>query len=144
MNKPKLQTKKYYDYNDCRNYLQEKYKYIERDYYKSWEFQKECLDRINDEFGTSWYTTCPADFTPEQRAASKKYSELLKQKPNTADFWDFIIDHYDVSNGCDIVLSEEFLEDNKDRMEDWQIKIYGYYLQEFADKNGELRLYVSW
>ena len=32
MNKPTKKTKSYYDYNQCRNYLQEKYGYDERDY----------------------------------------------------------------------------------------------------------------
>lgn len=32
LEKPKQKIKKYYDYNKCRNYLEKKYNYDERDY----------------------------------------------------------------------------------------------------------------
>lgn len=144
MDKPKLQTKSYYDYNDCCQYLQKKYKFNANDYYGVNSYIKECLDRVFDEFGKEWYTTIPADFTPQQKAASEKYSELLKQQPKKACFWDYVIDNNDISNGCDITFSRERLNYAKSKMQDWQIKIYEYFLDEFADENGELTLYISW
>jgi hypothetical protein len=40
LTKPQLQTKTFYNYNDCRNYLEKKYGYDERDYAKKFQGKK--------------------------------------------------------------------------------------------------------
>lgn len=109
MQKPQKYTKVYYDYNECREYLEKKYGYDERDYLG-------------------------------------KYPKNIKQKIRDVkylDFWHWVIDHHDINNECFITFSQETLDEEYD-MEDWQKEIYKRYLDEFADKNGELEMYVWW
>ena len=147
MTKPKVKTKKYLDYNECRNFLEEKYEYKERDYLGKFKYQSECLKEVNAKFGKSWYNTRPAEFTEEQKQANDLYNELMNNGPEYKDFWHWVCDHYEIHNGCFITFSQETLdsyEGHDDGMPEWVKTIYGYYLKEFADENGEVEMYVSW
>lgn len=103
MKKPQPKIRKYYDYQECRTYLEEKYGYNERDF----------------------------------AHGNKKL-----------DFWGWVIAHDDIHNGCFIMFSREILEGEDtdwDNIHDnWQKEIYQHYIDEFADENGELELYVWW
>lgn len=108
--KPTKKLKTYYDYNECCDYLQKKYKYNERDYSGRWKDKSKS----------------PDDTKPEQ------------------SFWRWLIDHFDIHDGCFIVFSKEELDDPDLDAEDWVREIYKRYLDEFADENGELEMYVWW
>jgi len=79
MNKPKLKKTAYYDYNECRNYLQEKYNYDERDY--AGQFKKTKNGKIIE------------------RDDSKPY----------LDFWLWVCDNHEIHNDCFITFTEEEL-----------------------------------
>lgn len=113
IDKPVKQTKTYYDYNECRNYLENKYGYDERDYSKRFKRKDGKLTGINNDV--------------EYR-----------------DFWHWVLDHNQISNGCFITFYKEDLEDPEMDFEDWQKEIYKRYIDEFADENGELEMYVWW
>lgn len=104
--KPQKQSRTYYDYNECRDYLQEKYDYDERDY-------------------------------------AGKYSHGNSGDGNKPylDFWHWVIERYEIHNGCYITFDKSELDDIE---KDWIKEIYSHYLDEFADDNGELEMYVWW
>ena len=58
------------------------------------------------------------------------------------DFWHWVIDHYEIHNGCFITFCEDAMDYTEE--EEWIKTIYGYYIEEFADENGDLEMYVSW
>ena len=105
--KPQPTTRTAYDYHECRDYLQKKYKYNERDYAKK-------------------FVTGSTMGEPYQ------------------DFWHWVVDHNDISNGCLITFSRETLNNPDFDGDQWVKTIYGYYLTEFADDNGELLMWVWW
>lgn len=109
--KPKKQTKGYYDYNQCRNYLQDKYNYDERDYAKKY-----------------------------YRNKKNKITKVNNDKPYL-DFWCWVLDNYTINNGCFITF---YKNDIKQIKEDWIKEIYSHYIDEFADENGELEMYIWW
>lgn len=143
LEKPKPKTKKrtFLDYHECRDYLQEKYKYDERDYGGQEKFEKKVLAGINKKYGDSWYTTAPKDFTKKQKEAHDLYRRMMKNEPEYLDFWHWVVDNYEVHNGSFISFSKEALGCE---MKDWQKEIYKHYLDEFADENGELEMWVEW
>lgn len=104
LDKPKKKSRSYYDYIQCRDYLQAKYNYLERDY------------------------------------AGKFANGKLNGKPYL-DFWHWVLDNHEVHNGCEILFSKEELETIE---KPWVKEIYQRYIDEFADKKGELTLYVWW
>lgn len=57
------------------------------------------------------------------------------------DFWCWVVDRYEIHNGCYLTFTREELEWIK---EDWVKEIYTYYIDEFADENGDLEMYVWW
>lgn len=113
MNKPEKKTKSYYKYNECRDYLQKKYGYQERDYAGKFKNRGTKDVELNE--------------------------DLLYQ-----DFWHWVIKHYQVCNGCFITFSREYLEEDAEESEDWVLEIYKHYIDEFADEDGMLEMYVSW
>lgn len=108
--KPGKRRRDYYDYNECRDYLQARYGYKERDY-------------------AGRYTGSGASL------------RLDDGKPYL-DFWHWVVENYDVRNGCFITFTRERLEEGG--MEDWVREIYTRYLDEFADEKGELEMWCWW
>ena len=103
-----------YDYLEASHYLEDKYDYRERDF--AGEFEA----------------------SPHKKRvprASKKHEYL--------DFWHWVLKHHEVHNGGMITFSRERLEEGFE-MPEWVKEIYGYYLDEFADEGGKLRLYTAW
>jgi len=84
MKKPTKQTKEYYDYHDCRDYLQKKYGYDERDY--AGEFTKPAKN-------------------------SKAVKALNKEETSYWDFWHHVIRYTEIHNGCFFWMEKEWLED---------------------------------
>jgi hypothetical protein len=107
LDKPQEKIGKYYDYIECCNYLQEKYKYDELNY------------------------------------AGKKFTD--DNEIPYLNFWHWVIDNYEISNGCFITFNKEVLENGSFREDQkWAKEIYKLYIDEFADKDGELEMYVWW
>lgn len=103
--RPKKETRSYFDYNKCRDYLQAKYGYDERDY------------------------------------AGKFVGKGVRENVPYLDFWHWVLNHHQIQNGCFVVFTRWEYEDIE---EEWVKVIYGHYLDEFADKEGNLDLYVWW
>lgn len=143
--KPKKTFKGTYLYNECRNYLQFKYGYQERDYGRRYEFEGNLLKEFNKKYkDDSWFHEVPSNHTPEQMKIADEYSLAMKNRPEYLDFWHWVVDHYDIHNGCFIVFDSSWLNCDNDLIESWQKEIYKYYIDEFADENGELEMWVSW
>lgn len=106
LKKPKKQTHRYYDYHECRDYLQKKFGYDERDYAKIYN--------------------------------NGKYDKDIE----CLDFWYWLCEHSEIHNGCFVYFSKENLDDLDG--DEWVKEIYGHYIDEFADKNGELTMYAWW
>lgn len=146
--KPKKKSRQSYDYSECRDFLEEKYGYSERDYLGRYAFGNKAVEKVSKKYGKSWYTTIPTDFNEQEKLASEEYHKIMLDEPEYCDFWHWVCDHcYNVSNGCYITFSRECLESYKDDdegMPPFVKQIYSYYLDEFADKNGELEMWVEW
>lgn len=143
MTKPKPITRTSLDYNECADYIDKKYKIKQRDYLGKFAYydtaKKETIKKFKDD---SWYNIIPADMNEQQKAASDYYDDLLKKhQPKYLDFWHWVVDNYEIHNGCYITFSRETYDAIK---EDWVKTIYGYYLTEFENKNGEIDFRVEW
>lgn len=110
MEKPTKHGKEYYDYHECRDYLQEKYRFNARDY-------------------------------------AGKYRDigLTDDSIPYQDFWHFVVECGEVTNGKLFVMSEMWLEWAK---EDWQKWILERYLSEFGEPDGSggrrIQFHVWW
>lgn len=126
MNKPKLKTKKQFDYSECTRFIEAKYKIDTRDF-----------ARTHTQFG-EW---CAAkgmkviDSRKDIRGAQLQFAEWNKavlsgsvvERPYQ-DFWHWLIDVADVQRGGTIELDDEM----GDGAEPWQNEILGLYLKEFG------------
>lgn len=139
MGKPEKRVKEYYNYNDCRNFLQEKYGYQERDYLGTRSFERGCADTVNRKYGKSWYNKSASMFNEQERKASDEYMKLMESQPAYKDFWHWVTDRYEVHNGGEIT----FNEGDADEAEDFVKTIFNYYMKEFSE-NGELTMETSW
>lgn len=83
------------------------------------------------------------DYAGKYKWEGNKIVEYNENVPHL-NFWHYVCDHYNISNGCFITFSKEFLDDNNSNMPEFVKKIYNYYLDEFADENGEIEFLVSW
>ena len=114
LEKPEPRIIKCYDYNACRDYLQEKYDYDERDYAGRYKRKngkvKEC--NLDIEYLDFWHWVC-------------EHHEV-----HNGCFITF----------CREVLEDE----QTDFDADWQKEIYKHYIDEFADEKGEVELYCWW
>ena len=106
--KPSQNVIHYYNYNECRNYLEKKYGYDERDYANKYVYDSNGM-------------------------ATKRNHDVPYQ-----DFWHWVVDRFDVTNGGMITFSKYTTPE-----EDWQKEIYQRYMDEFAE-NGELIMKTSW
>jgi len=129
MDKPVKKTREAFDYHECRDYLQDKYQYSERDY--------------AGHFGE------PAQNSPAVAAAPIEKNESVawdEERPPYWDFWHFVIDHTEMHNGTYITMSEEWLP----MATDWQKEIIQHYIDEFAEpathdeECREVEFYVEW
>ena len=113
--KPKKQIKEYYDYHKCRDYLQEKFGYNERDYAGRFNKKGKRITKVTLEipYQDFWHWVLDkhevhnGSFLTFDRQSLKYYDEDKTIKP-------------------------------------WQREIYCHYLDEFADEKGELEMYVWW
>ena len=140
MQKPIKKSIEYFDYSECRNYLQEKYGYDEMDVGERRKFNKELTDKIDTKYGKSWYNTTRNKANSEQLHALAEYDEGMKNGPPYLDFWHWVVAACDVSNGGLIYFSA--CDEVSDKP--WINKIHNYYIEEFADKNGDLTMMTSW
>ncbi len=142
--KPKKQTKSYLDYHECCKFLEQKYGYEERDYGGKYAFHAKIKKILNEKYkDKTWWNIVPANYTKKQREIANEHDELMKMEPEYLDFWHWVVDHHEIHNPCYITFSkEQFNEMTKEP--EWIQKIYGYYLKEFANKNGEVEMEVSW
>lgn len=104
MKKPTKQKIEYYDYSECRDYLEQKYGYDERDY-------------------------------------AGKFKDGLHDDRPYLDFWHWVVERFNVRNGDYITFERSEIEEIE---QDWVREIYTRYIDEFADKNGNLEMYVGW
>ena len=139
MDKPKKKVREYYDYHECSKFLEEKYKYQERDYLGRWSFQRECVDAVNKKYGKSWYNKSASMFDEQERKASDEYDKLMESQPEYKDFWHWVVDRYEVHNGGKITFTEGYA----DKEEEFIKTIYNYYMTEFGE-DGELTMETSW
>lgn len=63
----------------------------------------------------------------------------VDDKKEYMDFWHWVLNNYEVHNGCFITFTKEIYESIN---EEWIKTIYGWFL-EFADE-GEVEFYVTW
>lgn len=73
-----------------------------------------------------------------------KFKEWEKENPEPEyqNFWHWIIDRYEIHNGCEITFYE-----SEPPAKDWQKEIYMRYIEEFGEGeigNREINFYVSW
>jgi hypothetical protein len=173
--KPKKHTIEYYDYHECRDYLQEKYGYNERDYAGRHK-KKEELDHFRlyqkltgdiqpfdghypDCSGkgggkTIWRDGKKIPATEEQYRADfdlihaqyRRYQDWTLEHPETPkppyqDFWHFVVEQTELSNGSMFTMSDDWLE----YAEGWQKTILEYYLSEFGEgEEREIQFQVNW
>lgn len=57
------------------------------------------------------------------------------------DFWHWVVQHHDITNGCFITFTRDQLHEIQ---VDWVKEIYSRYLDEFADEDGTLEMWVWW
>lgn len=63
-----------------------------------------------------------------------RWSDGHKEDREYQDFWHFLLDHVEISNGCMIQIPTYLLDYNEfDELKDWQVKI----LKVFRDKFGD-------
>ena len=142
MEKPVRKTKEYFNYQECSSYLQKKYGYNERDYLGKYKYIDKCKKETDKKFGKNgWWNATPSSMNDKQKEAYNYYQELLKNEPEYCDFWHWVVDNYEVRNGCEITFCKEALDEIE---EDWVETIYGYYITEFADENDEVNFWVEW
>ena len=114
--KPVKRTRTFYEYLECRDYLQEKYGYDERDYAS----RNKAVEVIGKR---------------RRFDGSRPYQ----------DFWHWVVETYQIHNGCFVTFSRDadaLRELPTDKQ--WVREIYQRYLDEFADEDGELLMFVEW
>ena len=108
MKKPTKHENRCYDYHECKEYLQAKYRYDERDY------------------------------------AGKYRDAGLTDDIPYQDFWHFVVETGEVTNGKVFTMSERWMEDATD----WQKWILERYFSEFGEPDGSggrhVRFHVWW
>lgn len=158
MNKPEQQTKKYWDYSDCAAFIENKYGYKLRDYFG--RHKKESYARITAEACIELGHD-PADLQQDLSHALRDTDEYHRviavrnavyaladsRRPPYCDFWHWITEGGNVSNGSFFSLTEDMYEELMDAgFEDqkWAVRILGDFLKEFADEEGNIEFYVWW
>ena len=141
--KPIKKTIKYFNYNECSDYIEKKYGYEERDYAGVSAYINSSLKKTNEKFGNNgWYEVSKQDASPEQLEAIKYHDELLQKEPEYQDFWHFLLDHHEINNGGFFTMNKDHL---MKEASDWQKEILQHYFDEFdPDNKGEIEFYVSW
>ena len=142
MKKPKPRTQTYLDYNECCDYIEQKYGYDTRDFAGKYKYIEEKYKELDRVYGKGW-RDMPMNqlhqLNPNIEADLQKIDEA---EPPYLDFWHWVVDRCNVSNGGIIYFSRtdsEWPEDEK-----WIETIYNHFLDEFADENGELAMRTEW
>jgi len=112
--KPTKKTRESLDYHECRDYLEDKYKFKERDY--------------------------AGHFGPPATNSRIVQAAMEEGRPPYWDFWHFVLEITGIHNGSYFTMSEEWLP----MATAWQKEIITLYLDEFADESREVVFYVSW
>jgi len=96
----------------------------------------ECQDYLQAKYGYN------------ERDYSKKFHDgKYDETRPSRDFWHWLLDQgYPIHNGTYIWFQRENWEElNENNPEEaWVKTIYGYYLDEFADRDGSLEMWVEW
>lgn len=142
LTKPILQTKteSFFDYHECIEFLEQKHNVDFRDWAKSHgHFNSWCdkkglgqLDPEGKLRGSSqiWF------------AQYSKDPKGMANRPPYQDFWHFLIDLYQIHNGC--VITINYLTDQDYCKEEWQKAAYKLIHDEFSNKDGDITFYISW
>ena len=130
MNKPTQKTTNHFDFSECTEYIEKKYKIDTRDYAKShaqyyeWCNSKDYgeADREGKKRGESriWF----GEFQKEIERGQ------ITERPYQ-DFWHFLINNFNIVRGGFFDLDEELIKEID--AEDWQKYILGLYLKEFGN-----------
>lgn len=150
MQKPIQHTKLAYNYSECRDYLQTKFNYNERDYSDRSSWHAKILKAANEICGDdSWYRMTFLEMNDKQRAAAEFYQieKLTNPEPEYQNFWHFINHYVEIHNGCYFTMSSEWLLDKN--ITKWQKEILSHYLDEFGTCNEEedckqIEFWISW
>lgn len=139
MNKPSKHTIEYYDYSEVSEFLQKKYNYSERDYSGHFDAYQAISPKVLAKHGITG--DIPHGLPDEY--IIKIDNEIEAACPPYRDFWHFVVDRGDISNGSIFTMSEEWF----DAVEDWQREIGMRYLDEFGEgEPGErcIRFCAEW
>ena len=147
MKKPQKQTHSYYDYLKCKEYLEKKYGYNERDCANQSGYHKKIVDEITKKYGgDGFYTKVLADMDELEKKAHEEFVKLDDKEQPYQDFWHWVLEYHDVHNGGHITFSADMLDGNYYFQGKWEFarKIFQYYIDEFADEEGEIDFLVEW
>lgn len=165
--KLKKPTKKmdepYWDYHEVSDYLEKLHKKNFRDYagkftaegkierdaqikawvvangYSGWEHAMDVPDPAKPR--DDW----PADSEEMKKRVEinlKMWPDLKKTERPYQDFWHFIVENNEVTNGCWIYLPEQEVMDDPD-VEPWQKEILQYFMDFLGDDYNE-RMWAEW
>jgi len=139
MTKPTPTTKKKLDWNECVNFIEEKYKINIRDYKGKHDkdYYQIAADQLGYDkmfFNGKWQQDPTID-KAEGRAKWNEISALVATiQPEYCDFWHLICD--DVSNGSYMTLNMEYLdyeEGDEDGYPVWGVEILKMFHDEFKE-----------
>lgn len=86
------------------------------------------------------------DYHECQKWIEEKYN--IQFRSSEHDFWLWLVDHYDIHNGCTINLqvSQESDEDPESMEDPWIEQILGYFEEEFREylEDEYLTLEIGW
>lgn len=151
--RPTRKTRRAYDYTECRDYLEAKYGYDERDYAHISGWSDRLYRRVCRKYKIpliKYMNTPFKDMTENMKKANAEIEVAEKAGgPPYLDFWHWVIDNHEIHNGCYVTFSRGALEELEDMAlkepdKAWVRDIYKRYINEFADKKGELEMYVWW
>ena len=131
LKKPAKQTRKSYDFSECTNFIEKKYKIDTRDYAdSSGDFERWC-EQVGEK-PSPCPLECPDMAMKTHQAQFARYQAdvaagYFKEHPNQ-DFWHWLLDVADVQRGGTLELDASM----GDGAKIWQKAILGLYLEEFG------------
>lgn len=160
--KPAPQTQVYFDYNDCVDYIEAKHGIQTRDYgglfttyaaksaairlrvYAELGVERGFSPKAVEDIRQKGYESMSlgaADFFREARTRSDAAEAAeLSPAPPYLDFWHWLGETYEISNGGNLTLSREELAD----AEDWVKAIGTLFFDEFAPDADEIDFLTAW
>jgi hypothetical protein len=129
LKKPQKKTSKYFDYGECRDFINKKYHIDIDDYANHFaSSNKWCKDR--GELPANCPPGCSSSQLAKSQAQFARYQSDVAagkwQEPPFQCFWHFILDACGIGNGS------EFWMDGLDPKEAWQQEILDLFLKEFG------------